>query len=179
MNGLTKFIAAAVFTLLPTVGLATVVSFEVDAKLHSSNMMNGLQTGIFFNEGDGFTVSAELNDMWFLGGSTTTYTNADGLQDYPNYPQNNLSTAYGMLVGRIGEGDFFEIGTRFVGVAQNAGQLILYNWDSGNSENLDSITATVHYEAAEAFSTVTSVPVPATGWLLVAGLAGFGLIRRG
>lgn len=167
--------------VVPSVSSAAVVTFVVDAKEHSSNMLNGLATGIFLEEGEGFVVSADVDDMWFLSGQTTEYTNADGLEDYPLYPQGNLTALYGTLVGQIAEGDFFAIGTQFTGTAANAGELYLYNWDSGNSGNLDVITVTVTTEDEPQVFAATSVhvvPVPASSWLLVTAIAGFGLMRR-
>ena len=178
MKNSIKYLLAAVFLTLPTVTSAKVVSFVVDAKMHSSNTMNGLATGVFLEAGELFSVVAEDDDVWFLGGATTEYTNANGLSNYPLYTQDNMTALYGVLAGRVGEGAFFKIGTQFNGQAVNAGELFLYNWDSGNSNNLDQITATITTIDKVVASSVSAVPVPASGSLLIAALARFGLLRR-
>lgn len=178
MKKLSKFVIAAALAVVPSVSSAAVVSFVVDSKIHSSNTMNGLATGIFLEEGEEFSVSADGADTWFLGGMTTEYTNADGFGDFPAFTQENLTALYGSLAGRISEGGFFVIGTDYTGTAANAGELFLYNWDSGNSENLDEIMVTVTTIDKVAEASVGVVPIPASGTLMLAALVGFGMLRR-
>jgi hypothetical protein len=47
------------------------------------------------------------------------------------------------LVGKIGVGNFFEIGTSFSGPANAAGELKLFYWDSNFSDNTQYVTAQI------------------------------------
>ena len=78
-----------------------------------------------------------------------------------------LSALYGTLVGRIGNGDYFVIGSNFSGTASSAGALTLYNWDSNDGDNSGSIAAKV-----------SLVPLPAGGLLLLGALGGLAAWRR-
>jgi hypothetical protein len=144
-----KFLRSAVLAtgiLALGAGGANAVSFTVDSLLNSSNTGNGYATGLNFTAGQGFTVTADPLDTWSLGSEdpSTRTSNANGITSYyGNYGQGNLSTLFGTLVGRIGNGDFFIIGTNFVGTALNSGQLFLFNWDSYEGDNTGSITANV------------------------------------
>ena len=77
-----KRIAAAVFCLLlfPAFAGAVPIPFIVDALLHSSNSGagTGLDTGLFFNAGDPFTVAVDPGDLWNAG-PLPRWSNADGL----------------------------------------------------------------------------------------------------
>jgi hypothetical protein len=145
-------------------GGANAVTFKVDALANSSNIGNGYATGLIFTAGQGFSVTADPMDTWSLGDSSqpgqNRVGNADGLVDFPLYTQNpgGLSTLYGTLVGRIGAGNFFVIGTNFLGTALNSGQLFLFNWDSYEGDNTGYINAKV-----------SAVPLPPG--LLLAGSA--------
>ena len=55
----------------------------------------------------------------------------------------DLSALFGTLVGRIGDGNFFSIGTSFDGTAANAGVLSLFAWDSNSEDNSGDIRVTV------------------------------------
>ncbi len=83
------------------------------------------------------------------------------------YSQGNLSAPYGALVGRIGAGDFFVVGTQYAGTAASSGVLKLFYWDSNAGDNAQYITADV-----------TAVPEPGTYALIFAGLAALGLASR-
>lgn len=83
------------------------------------------------------------------------------------WSQGGLTASYGALVGQIGSGDFFLIGSSFSGVASASGQLRLYYWDSNYGDNSGSITARV-----------TAVPEPETYAMMLAGLSMVGLLAR-
>ena len=64
--------------------------------------------------------------------------------------------AYGALVGQIGNGGLFLVGTNYQGVAAQAGALKLFYWDSNSSDNSGFVSASI-----------SAVPEPSS-WALVA-----------
>ena len=153
---------------------ASTVTVEVDAVTNSSGGGVGYDTGIVLTLGETYTVTADVLDTWSLGANDpgcTRESNADGLTAcFGPYSQGNLSAPYGTLVGQIGTGDFFVIGSDFSGFASASGTLSLYLFDSNQGDNSGSIFATVTAPAP--------VPLPAAGLLLLGGLAGLGALRR-
>lgn len=142
---------------------AQAVTVDVFAKENSSSGGTGALTGVFLTVGQAFTVSAGLDDLWSAG-ALPRWSNADGLtgnrvatgtdesgenagvqigQSFGLYSQGVLDAPYGSLVGQIGAGAFFLIGTNFSGFANATGLLSLYYWDSNNDDNSGSILATV------------------------------------
>ena len=101
---------------------------------------------------------------------------ADGVRPASNtvlgtYSSTGFAFAYGTLVGRIGLGDFFAVGTTgFSGAANASGRLSLFHWDH-NTNNGGSIAATVSYSPSP-------VPLPAGLPLLLGGLAAIWVARR-
>jgi PEP-CTERM motif-containing protein len=136
--------------------------------------------------GQTFTVNVDIADLWSAG-PLPRWSNADGLtgdrfatgtdesgeivvgtligKSFGDWTQDGLSTAYGTLVGKIGAGDFFKIGTSFLGAADANGELKLYYWDSDNFNNTGSVNATV-----------AAVPEPSTWAMLILGFAGIGFM---
>lgn len=132
--------------------------------------------------GESFGVTVDKNDLWSAGG-LPRFSNADGLvgdlyavagDDSGGITPGTLigqnwglngSFAYGELVGQIGSGPVFGVGTNFSGVAATTGELKLFYWDSSYGDNFGSITATV-------------VPEPANVALVALALGAFALTRR-
>jgi hypothetical protein len=158
---------------------ARAVTVDVFAEANSSSGGTGALTGISLTFGQAFTVSAEVTDLWNAG-PLPRWSNADGLivplvatgsddsgqpdgttigSIFPLYAQGGLTAPYGSLVGQIGAGAFFLVGTNFSGTANATGQLSLYYWDSNNGDNSGSIAATI---------SASAVPGPIVG----AGLPG-------
>lgn len=151
---------------------ASAATVTVDSMANSTTGGTGALTGVFLTIGQAFTVTAGLLDTWSLGSndnSCTRESNADGLTTctYNPYTQGGLTTAYGKLVGQINGGNFFAIGTNYSGFAGATGQLLLFNFDSNKSDNSGEIVATV-----------TAVPLPAGGLLLLGALGGIAALRR-
>jgi hypothetical protein len=158
---------------------ARAVTVDVFAQANSSTGGAGALTGISLTFGQAFTVSAGLTDLWNAG-PLPRWSNADGLiapllatgsddsgqsagtligSIFALYTQDGLTAAYGSLVGQIGAGAFFLVGTNFSGTANATGQLSLYYWDENNGDNTGSIAATI---------SASAVPGPIVG----AGLPG-------
>ena len=164
-------------------------SFEVFANANSTSGGVGLDT-ISLSAGQQFTVSVSPDDLWNAG-SIPRWSNANGLvtnlyydagtdsqvtgasigdligQSFGNHTQGGLSAPYGTLVGQIGDGNFFSIGTKYTGTAVSAGSLKLYYFDFNNGDNSGSIIATV-----------ATIPEPETYAMLLAGLGLMGAIAR-
>ena len=76
-----------------------------------------------------------------------------------------MTAAYGTLMGKIGSGDFFAVGTHFSGPANATGELTFYYWDSNNFDNTQFVTATI-----------SGVPEPSTWAMMIQGFAGVGFL---
>ncbi len=141
--------------------------------------------GGFLNAGQSFTVIAADTDLWSAG-ALPRWSNANGLtgnlyatgtdesgagagtligQDFGMYTIGSQSFAYGELVGQIGNGAYFAIGTDYTAVAATAGELHLYYWDSAYGDNSGSINVSV-------------VPEPGSVALLLAGIGMIGGLAR-
>lgn len=142
---------------------ARAVTVNVFAQANSSSGGTGALTGVFLTAGQAFSVSAGLDDLWSAG-ALPRWSNADGLtgdrlatgtdesgenaniqigRSFGLYSQGGLDAPYGSLVGQIGGGAFFLIGTNFSGFANATGLLSLFYWDENNGDNSGSILATV------------------------------------
>jgi hypothetical protein len=154
---------------------AATVSAEVFARENSTVGGVGYVTGVVLAIGQAFSITADPSDTWTQGVSTPSFTrttNADGVPQGRTYRRYGQTFVLGSLVGRIGGGAFFLIGTSFAGIASQAGALELFHWDSNFEDNSGSITARIEIPQ------VAPVPLPAGGALLLAGLGGLALLRR-
>lgn len=177
--------AAALPVASPSAMAATVNVFALQ---NSSSGGVGAAAGLL-NAGDAFSITVNPLDLWSAG-ELPRWSNADGLtgpllatgsdeslqplntligQSFGTHTQALLSAPFGTLVGRIGGGNFFAVGTTYNGIAANSGQLELFYWDSNFSDNTDFITATVN---------TSVVPLPAAAWLFVAGSLGMVAVAR-
>jgi len=184
-----------VFALSASAANSALIEFNVDAQTHASSTDTGangtgLSTGIIFNVGDMITGSASTTDLWSAG-PLPRWSNADGLvadlfatgsdesgeaagtkigKDWGLWTQNGFSAPYGSLVGAIGS-SYYLLGTSFNLTATEAGELLLFYWDSKlASDNSESIAVSI--------DDLSAVPVPAAVWLFGSGLVGlFGIGR--
>lgn len=165
-----KFSRAALgAALLAVSGLAaaTTANVVVDAQLNSLGGGTGLDTGLFLTAGESFSVSAVPTDLWNNSGVDPTYeTNADG-HAFQSGSLDGLYDAFGALVGEIGNGPLFHVGTSFNGVASGSGELKFFFFDSDAWNN----TGAVHVAAS-------AVPEPTNIALMGLALGAFALSRR-
>lgn len=146
----------------------TTQSFDVYAKENSlatsTHDASPLDTGIFFQTGDVIAVTA--SGLWNGGacgdiGPDGTGCFGDGLPGINYYS----------LVGRIGGGSYFKIGSGYSGTASQDGNLFLGYLDTDSGNNSGFVTAVVTLPAAP-------VPEPETYALLLGGLGLLGSVVR-
>ncbi len=166
-----------------TASTASAALFNVDAFANSTSGGTGVAT-INLALGQAFTVTVNPADLWNAG-ALPRWSNANGLTgnrfatgsddsgqisgtligvNFGTYSQNGLTAPYGTLVGQIGGGSFFALGTSFAGNATAAGTLKLFYFDSNNSDNTQFITANVS----------SAVPETSTWMMMLLGFAGLG-----
>lgn len=172
-------VAAAAFAVIATA--ASAADFTVSSVDHCACFAaNGLAT-VSLAAGQGFTVSVSATDLWSAG-ELPRWSNADGLvgnlfatgtdesgaaagtqigQGFGDMTMGSLSAPFGALVGQVGSGDYFLVGTSYSGTAATAGMLKLFYWDSSNVDNVGSVLASVN---------VSAVPEPGTYALMAGGL---------
>jgi hypothetical protein len=177
--------ACALVAGLAGISATSAQAVVVDAYTNSSSGGTGGSTGVFLSVGQNFTVTVDPNDLWNAG-ALPRWSNADGLTgfryavagdesgqaagtligiDFGLWNQDGLSLPYGKLVGKIGAGAFFEIGTSFSGPANATGELKLYYWDSNFGDNTQFVTAQI-----------SAVPEPSTWAMMILGFAGVGFL---
>jgi len=130
-------------------GTRSSADIDVKALENSWSGGQGRETGLDVTSGDRLTVTVNPSQMWSAGSDDpcTRTSNADGLTEcYGPFSSGSLSANYGSLVGRIGNGDPFLIGTAFDNQATGSGPLLLYYWDSNAYDNSGSIVAAIRLE---------------------------------
>ncbi|MBP7015207.1 MAG: VPLPA-CTERM sorting domain-containing protein [Steroidobacteraceae bacterium] len=178
--------AVTALALLTAASNAMATMVDVYAQANSSSGGVGAAS-LTFSPGQWFTVTVDPTDLWNAG-ALPRWSNADGLtgnlyatgtddsgeaattligQSFGTYSQGGLTAPYGALVGRIGAGPLFLIGTSFSGQTLTGGLLELFYFDSNKDDNSEFVTATVN-----------AVPLPAAAWLLLSGLVGFAALGR-
>ena len=183
MKRIYLFAAVLALTAVITTEPSRAATVIVDALANSSS--GGTGATVALTAGEHFSVTVSPTDLWNAG-DLPRWSNADGLthnlyatgtddsgqpantligQDYGLLTQNFLSAPYGSLVGEIGAGPFFVVGTHFNGFSPFADTLRLFYWDSNNSDNTQFITANV-----------SAVPEPSTWAMMLIGFFGLGFL---
>ena len=112
-------------------------TYDVDVIVNAANVVT--DTGIYLCEGDEVEISVHPDQIWSAGPDEpfSRKSNADGISPefYAQLTQGNLTANYGTLVGQIGGGEYFLVGTEFVGTASEPGRLSLYYWDDWFPDN--------------------------------------------
>lgn len=161
---------------------AAFTSFEVFAAANSSSGGTALDTGLDVNTGDHLLSIVADTDCWSAGGGSRI-SNANGLDglspspcqptaDFGFHSQDGESFRFGALVGRIGAGDWFLLGTNFDNTLGSTGRLFLAYWDSNSGDNSGSVTARMELTPGDG----NDVPEPGT--LALLGVAGLMAARR-
>lgn len=177
-----KAIFAGSLFCLSLAGAATAatVPFQVDAKsnsLSSSQLDRGKNTGVILSAGQRYSVSVDPDDLWSIGSNSLRHLgNADGaaaehLYTFFRDSAFEATFSHGTLVGRVGDGVFFKVGTSpVVRLADASGTLNLYMWDINSHDNSGSLAVEI--------DTVVPVPLPATSGLVFLAIGAMAIFRR-
>lgn len=161
------FTAAFAFAGLAQAGVMVSVNSNANSFVDGA----AKYTGITVAAGQKLEISVDPSQLWNFGGGNPDLTvNADGLpgwfMDVANPDGSNFTGLIGSLVGQIGNGNFFTVGTDFDGFANASGKLNLFFWDSDAWNNSGSVQAAVE------------VPEPASMALFGLGLLALARTRR-
>ena len=161
---------------------AAPISVEIFANENSSSGAGiDLDTGLDLVAGDRLVSTVDPLDCWSAG-AANRISNANGLDglspapcqptgDFGFHSQDGETFRFGALVGRIGGGDWFLLGTSFDAVVNDTGRLFLVYWDSNNSDNFGSVNALIE-------ANPSTVPTPGALVLLGTALLALGAGRR-
>jgi hypothetical protein len=165
MNKISRAVLGA--ALLAVSGLAAASTGVVDAMGNSLIGGNAFDTGVFLNVGESFSVTANASDLWDNSWNDPAYlSNANG-HAFQMGTIDGLTDAIGSLVGQVGNGPLFNVGTYFPGVAGSQGELKLFYFDSDAYNNTGSVRVAV-----------SAVPEPENLALMGLALGAFALTRR-
>ena len=122
------------------------MTINVDAQ--TATLDQPVQTGLTLQGGETLQITAPPLAMWHTEGPDNS--NAGGLGN----PYGTSTASYrdpatgqkfndGSLVGRIGNGPYFFVGTEYQSVVSGSGALVLVTWDNNYHNNFGTIPVTV------------------------------------
>eukprot|EP00698_Gefionella_okellyi_P005339 TRINITY_DN1485_c0_g1_i1.p1 TRINITY_DN1485_c0_g1~~TRINITY_DN1485_c0_g1_i1.p1 ORF type:complete len:2800 (-),score=545.81 TRINITY_DN1485_c0_g1_i1:920-9319(-) len=144
--------ATAAFPCSQSCSQPTPVQGYVEVSASANSLSNGspAQSGITLSVGDHLVIAVPATSMWSSGSGADKTSNAGGLGNpygtnagYYTDPSSGQSFLYGALVGRIGNGAYFLVGTQFDSKINQAGVLTLIYWDSNSFDNAGQVIAQV------------------------------------
>lgn len=165
MNKISRAVLGAALLAVSGLAAANATDFTVSAKDNSVAGGSALDTGITLTSGESLTITA--SGLWQNDPDTATWQSGPDGHGNATYTVGGQTFDIGALIGKIGSGDYFLIGSSFTGTANAAGVLDLFYWDSDAYNNSGSVTAAV-----------TAVPEPANMALMGLALGAFALTRR-
>jgi hypothetical protein len=165
------------FALL-SLSTALFAGYPVSAYINSSSGPELYNTGVLVNAGSYLSIQSDYNDTWSLG-AYDREGNADGLGNpfggnYGTWTQDGKTFLYGAMVGRIGSGDYFLVGSNFNQVVSETGNLYLGCWDSNYGDNSGEINATVE----NLNQLIVGAPLPSVIPMFLGGLGVLGFRRK-
>jgi hypothetical protein len=166
-------VAVAAALLAASGFAAAATSATVDAQANSIAGGIGYDTGVSLTAGESFSavVANAGTTFWKNDPSDSYEATAAGDAHFGTYTAYVGTTGYtfniGTLVGEVGNGAYFAVGTSYTGSADVSGDLKLFFWDSdaGNNSGVQSVA-------------VSAVPEPANMALMALALGAFALTRR-
>lgn len=163
MNKTMRAIAGAALLAVSGLAAAATTTTTVDAK--GNSIVDGIAADAFLLTADtSFSVTA--SGIWQNDPNNAYQSGPNGHPDQ-QFSLGGVTFDIGSLVGEIGNGPLFKIGSSYTGNSGAGGELKLFYWDSDAFNNSGSVSAVV-----------SSVPEPTNMALLAIALGAFAFTRR-
>lgn len=174
MSFKSKLSAFLAVTTMMVAGFANATVVTVDSNANSFVGGSALETGVTLSVNQTFSIVVDPSQIWNFGGGDPAYdSNADGMAhigwitQVTNPDGTTFFGSFAGLFGQIGNGNYFNVGTNFNGIANASGELNLFFLDSDAWNNIGAVDADIN-----------AVPEPATLGLMGLGLLALARRRR-